>query len=78
MATSPADRWRLLKLKRRILTQLRELETLRSELDEINADESMCPTAADDHPWILSIDPMRRELVGYLADIEAGLTYPAI
>jgi hypothetical protein len=75
VATSPANRWRLLLLKHRILNQLRELEAVRSELDEINADQFMCPVAADDQPWILRIEPMRRELLDSLAQVEAGLTF---
>jgi hypothetical protein len=75
VATSPANRWKLLLLKRRILNELRELEAVGAELHEVNADQFMHPVAADDQPWILGIEPTRRELVDCLAQVDAMLIY---
>jgi hypothetical protein len=30
--------------------------------------------AVDDHPWLMKIEPMRRELADSLAEVEARLT----
>lgn len=73
MASSPANRWQLLKLKQRVFAQLRELEDIRAELRELNTNQFTQPVAADDQPWILGVEPTRRELLESLSEIEARL-----